>query len=29
MSDALPPHNQDGPHEGPIQTPKQLILAVL
>lgn len=29
MSDALPPHDQDGPHEGPIKTPKQLILAVL
>ena len=29
MSDALPPHDQDDPHEGPIKTPKQLILAVL
>ncbi len=29
MSEALPPHDQDGPHEGPIKTPKQLILAVL
>ena len=29
MSDALPPHDHDGPHEGPIKTPKQLILAVL
>ena len=29
MSDALPPNDQDGPHEGPIKTPKQLILAVL
>jgi len=29
MSDAHPPHDQDGPHEGPIKTPKQLILAVL
>ena len=29
MSDALPPHDQDGPHEGPIKTPKQLILAVI
>ena len=25
MSDS---HDQDGPHEGPIKTPKQLILAV-
>ena len=29
MSDALPPHDQDDPHEGPIKTPRQLILAVL
>ena len=29
MSDAHPTHDQDGPHEGPIKTPKQLILAVL
>jgi cytochrome c5 len=33
MSDAIPPHDpssghDDGPHEGPIRTPKQLILAV-
>ena len=29
MSDAHTPHDADGPHEGPIKTPKQLILAVL
>ena len=29
MSDAHTPHDQDGPHEGPIKTPKQLILAIL
>ena len=29
MSDAPNQHDQDGPHEGPIKTPKQLILAVL
>ncbi len=29
MSDAHTPHDSDGPHEGPIKTPKQLILAVL
>ena len=29
MSDAQNPHDHDGPHEGPIKTPKQLILAVL
>ncbi len=29
MSDAQTPHDSDGPHEGPIKTPKQLILAVL
>ena len=29
MSDAPTPHDDDGPHEGPIKTPKQLILAVL
>jgi cytochrome c5 len=29
MSDAQNQHDQDGPHEGPIKTPKQLILAVL
>src|SRR5450631_3362229 len=29
MSDAHPPHDPDSPHEGPIKTPKQLILAVL
>ena len=29
MSDANPQHDHDGPHEGPIKTPKQLILAVL
>lgn len=29
MSDATPTHDHDGPHEGPIKTPKQLILAVL
>ncbi len=28
MSDAHTPHDNDGPHEGPIKTPKQLILAV-
>ncbi|CAG1017820.1 Cytochrome c-555 [Burkholderiaceae bacterium] len=28
MSDATHPHADDGPHEGPIKTPKQLILAV-
>jgi len=28
MSDAHSTHDQDGPHEGPIKTPKQLILAV-
>lgn len=28
MSDAQHHHEQDGPHEGPIKTPKQLILAV-
>ena len=28
MSDAHNPHDHDGPHEGPIKTPKQLILAV-
>ena len=29
MSDAHSPHDQDSPHEGPIKTPKQLMLAVL
>ena len=29
MSDAHTPHDTDGPHEGPIKTPKQLILAVV
>ena len=29
MSDAPTPHDDDGPHEGPIKTPKQLILAIL
>ncbi len=29
MSDARNPHDYDSPHEGPIKTPKQLILAVL
>lgn len=29
MSDAQNPQDHDGPHEGPIKTPKQLILAVL
>jgi cytochrome c5 len=29
MSDPHTPHDQDGPHEGPIKTTKQLILAVL
>jgi len=29
MSDAQNQHEHDGPHEGPIKTPKQLILAVL
>jgi cytochrome c5 len=29
MSDAQNQHDQDSPHEGPIKTPKQLILAVL
>lgn len=29
MSDAHTPHDSDGPHEGPIKTPKQLVLAVL
>jgi cytochrome c5 len=28
MSDAHHHHDEDGPHEGPIKTPKQLILAV-
>jgi cytochrome c5 len=28
MSDAQNQHDHDGPHEGPIKTPKQLILAV-
>jgi cytochrome c5 len=28
MSDATHQHDEDGPHEGPIKTPKQLILAV-
>ena len=28
MSDAQHHHHEDGPHEGPIKTPKQLILAV-
>jgi cytochrome c5 len=28
MSDAHPTHDEHGPHEGPIRTPKQLILAV-
>jgi cytochrome c5 len=28
MSDAHSQHDHDGPHEGPIKTPKQLILAV-
>lgn len=28
MSDAQNQHDHDGPHEGPIRTPKQLILAV-
>lgn len=28
MSDAQHHHDEDGPHEGPIKTPKQLILAV-
>ncbi len=28
MSDAHPTHAEHGPHEGPIRTPKQLILAV-
>jgi cytochrome c5 len=29
MSDAHPQDHQDGPHEGPIKTPKQLIIAVV
>jgi cytochrome c5 len=29
MSDPHAPHDPDGPHEGPIKTPKQLIIAVL
>ena len=29
MTDAHEPNDMDGPHEGPIKTPKQLILAVL
>jgi cytochrome c5 len=29
MTEAHDPHEIDGPHEGPIKTPKQLILAVL
>ncbi len=29
MSDAPTPQDHDGPHEGPIKTPKQLILAIL
>jgi cytochrome c5 len=29
MSDAQNQHDHDGPHEGPIKTPKQLILAVV
>ena len=28
MTDAPHPHQQDGSHEGPIRTPKQLIIAV-
>ncbi|HJV61689.1 MAG TPA: c-type cytochrome [Albitalea sp.] len=28
MSDATHQHDEDGPHEGPIKTPKQLIVAV-
>jgi cytochrome c5 len=29
MSDVNPQHEDDGPHEGPIKTPKQLVLAVI
>lgn len=29
MSDAAHPHEHDAPHEGPIKTPKQLIVAVV
>ncbi|MFG5408798.1 c-type cytochrome [Piscinibacter sakaiensis] len=29
MSDAHSKHDEDGPHEGPIKTPKQLVLAVV
>src|SRR5204862_133793 len=29
MSDVTPHHDVDGPHEGPIKTPKQLILAII
>lgn len=29
MSDAHSQHDDDGPHEGPIRTPKQLVLAVV
>ena len=29
MTEAHEPNEIDGPHEGPIKTPKQLILAVL
>jgi len=28
MSDATPHHDEHGPHEGPIKTPKQLVVAV-
>src|SRR6185295_1063145 len=29
MSDATHHHDEDGPHHGPIKTPKQLVVAVL
>ncbi len=29
MSDVTPLHDEDGPHEGPIKTPKQLVVAVV
>jgi cytochrome c5 len=29
MSEVSPPHEHDAPHEGPIKTPKQLVLAIV
>jgi cytochrome c5 len=29
MSEVTPQHDHDGPHEGPIKTPKQLVLAIV